>query len=358
MKAKTILVLLSALFINLFVGGALAFASGLNPVAIIGGGMALSMFMPAMGGIAPMAIQKEIWLSSIVEGLFAENSFVSKAFNADMFVNAGKIVHIPNAGAGSGVSKNRTQFPATVTTRNDVDLYFALDEYTTNPIRIPHADTVELSYDKRESVIRTDRNTLIEHVANSFIGYWSPASTQVIRTTGESAPAHVPSATGVRTLLRKADISAAALQFNKDDVPSEGRYMLIDAVMYQQLLDDMTDKDSMAFHASADVKNGVVGKLYGFNIMMRSKAGRYATNLTSKDWTAAGATTDHGAVLAWHIDSVCRALGEVNMFDNVSDPTYYGDIYSFLVRAGGRPMRDDVKGLLAIVQAAYVAPAG
>ena len=34
-----------------------------------------------------------------------------------------------------------------------------------------------------------------------------------------------------------------------------------------------------------------------------------------------------------------------------NDPTYYGDIYSFLARAGGRPMRNDVAGLLAIRQA-------
>ena len=46
-----------------------------------------------------MAIQKEIWISSVVEDLFADNSFLSKAFNADEYVNSGKVVHIPNAGA-------------------------------------------------------------------------------------------------------------------------------------------------------------------------------------------------------------------------------------------------------------------
>lgn len=55
-----------------------------------------------------MAIQKEIWEKSIVEGLFAPNSFLSKAFNADEYVEAGKIVHIPQAGAASKVEKNRT----------------------------------------------------------------------------------------------------------------------------------------------------------------------------------------------------------------------------------------------------------
>ena len=91
-----------------------------------------------------MAIQKEIWMAAIVEGLFASNSFLSKAFNADEYVNNGKIVHIPNAGAASGTKKNRTNLPATVTKRTDIDVTFPLDEYTTDPVLIPNADTVEL----------------------------------------------------------------------------------------------------------------------------------------------------------------------------------------------------------------------
>ena len=61
-----------------------------------------------------MAIQKEIWMAAIVEGLFASNSFLSKAFNADEYVNNGKIVHIPNAGAASGPTKTETSSPAPV----------------------------------------------------------------------------------------------------------------------------------------------------------------------------------------------------------------------------------------------------
>ena len=112
-----------------------------------------------------MAIQKEIWMAAIVEGLFASNSFLSKAFNADEYVNNGKIVHIPNAGAASGTKKNRTELPAKVTKRTDIDVTFPLDEYTTDPVLIPNADTVELSYDKRESVLRQDKLKLQDDVA-------------------------------------------------------------------------------------------------------------------------------------------------------------------------------------------------
>lgn len=346
---RRVLMIITALLFNVFVGGILAVAAGMSPVAVIGVGMGLSFLIPQVPGALPMAVQKEIWMNSIVEGLFADNTFLSKAFNADMFVN-GKTVHIPNAGSPSGVVKNRKSFPATVKHRDDADLTFDLDEFTTDPIRIPHADTVELTYNKRESVLGQDKRMLFDTVANDFIYKWSPSSDYVLRTTGESVTAHLPNATGNRKKFVLADVEAAMAAFNDDDIPQEDRYMLLDSQMYRQLLSSMSEADSRAFHALADFSKGIIGKVMSFNFMMRSKAARYTAALNAKEWTTTGVTTDQAAALAWHIDSVCRALGQTEMFESEDDPTYYGDIYSFLVRAGGRPMRNDVKGLIAIVQ--------
>lgn len=348
MKQKGIIALLTALLFNLVAGVAIGAATGFNPLAIMGGGMAISQLSNADG--LRMAVQKEIWMNSIVEGLFADNSFLSKAFNADEFVNNGKTVHIPNAGAASGVVKNRNVFPAEVTAREDIDLTFDLDEFTTNPIKIPHADTVELSYNKRESVLRQDKAKLIEEVSNDFVYKWSPAAAYVVRTTGANIATHITGSTGERKAFIKADVKAAMVKFNQQDIPQTERYMLIDADMQSQLLDSMTDKDAEAFFKHADLAKGVIGQLYTFNIMMRSKAGRYTAALAPKLWSAASAVDDNAAALAWHFNSVCRALGETVMFDDESTPLYYADIYSFLVRAGGRPMRNGVEGLLAIVQ--------
>ena len=349
---------LCALMFNFIVAFALSGVSGFDVSTLMGSGFVLSMLPMVPAGTLGMAIQKEIWLNSIVEGLFANNSFLSKAFNADEFVNAGKVVHIPNAGAGSGVSKNRSVKPATVGERTDNDLYFNLDEFTTDPINIPYADQVELSYNKRESVIKGDKAKLIESVSNDIIYQWSPADDYTILTTGGSVAAHTASATGTRKLFTKADVLTAMNNFNGKDIPQVGRYLLVDAVMYGQLLESLTTQEAMAFHSLLDIKNGILGKLYSFNVMMRSKAGLYTTAIVPKLWTATGAATDKAAALAWHEGSVCRALGQTEMFESIKDPLYYGDIYSFLVRAGGRPMRSGVEGLLAIVQDVYTAPVG
>lgn len=297
-----------------------------------------------------MAIQKEIWMAAIVEGLFASNSFLSKAFNADQYVNQGKIVHIPQAGAPSGVKKNREALPASIKVRTDSDITFPLEEFTTDPVRIEHADTVELSYDKRESILRLDKLQLADEVARDFIYRWSPEASRCVETTGAEVAAYTDKATGKRKGVCKNDVLALMTKFNAEDIPETGRYLLLDAQMYSQLLQDLTAAESQAFLASADAQNGVVGKLYSFNIMQRRRAALYTSAKAPKELGAEGAASDLAAGLAWHEQSVCRALGQVEAFENEGDPTYYGDIYSFLVRAGGRIMRKDMKGVAALVQ--------
>lgn len=297
-----------------------------------------------------MAVQKEIWQALIVEGLFADNSFMSKAVNDDMYVNMGKTVHIPNAGAPSNIVVNRDSVPATAKKRTDTDVNYSLDELTTDPIYIPNAETVELSYSKRQSVISQDRAKLIDTAALQMLYNWAPGGAEFVRTTGAAVKAHTDKATGNRKAMTRQDVLALMNKFNAQDIPQEGRYLLLDATMYGQLLNDLTETDKNMFIASANAQQGVLGKLYSFNIMMRSQVLRYATAGTLTKWDATGAATDNAAGLAWYEGSVSRALGEVKMFDSLDNPMYYGDIYSFLVRVGGKCRRSDKKGLLAIVQ--------
>lgn len=302
-----------------------------------------------------MAIQKEIWLRTIVENLFADDTFAAKAVNDDQYVNQGKKVHIPNAGAPSKVEKNRSTVPATVAKRTDTDVEYDLDEFTTDPVHIPHAETVELSYDKRNSVISQDRAQLFEAARQNLLYKWAPDLTHIVSTTGKNVAAHTSLATGNRKGLSKADVLTLMTQFDKDNIPQRGRYLLLDAQMYAQLLSDMTETDAIGFFQTADVKRGIVGSLYGFEVMKRSQVLRYNSANTLLEFEKAGAAADNAAGLAWYEGSVSRALGEVKMFDSMDNPLYYGDIYSFLVRCGGAIRRNDKKGVYALVQSAVSA---
>lgn len=298
-----------------------------------------------------MAIQKEIWAREIVNGLFADNSFASKATNDDMYVNQGKKVHIPNAGAPSKTKKNRTTVPATAVKRIDTDIEYELDEFTTDPVYIPNAETIELSYDKRNSVIYQDREQIKEDALQNLLYRWDPTNANSILTSGAGEDAYTDKATGKRKALTKEDVRRLMTKFDQQNIPQTDRYLLLDAVMYAQLLASMTETDNIGFFQAADVAKGIVGNLYGFNIMKRSQVLRYATGGDLSTWDTTGQATDNAAGLAWHRGSVSRAMGEVKVFDSIDNPLYYGDVYSFLVRCGGAIRRNDKKGICAIIQA-------
>lgn len=297
-----------------------------------------------------MGLEKEMWLETVFEPFNADNSFLTKCFNADEYVT-NKTVHIPNAGAASKVEKNRTQVPANAKKRTDADITFVINEFTTDPVTLPEAEKVQYSYDKRKSLVAVDRAKLFDTVSESILFEWLPEAKHTVKTSGANEAAHLEGATGTRKSLTGKDILAVMTKFNKDGVPQTGRYIMIDAVMYSQLIESLTDKESVAFHALADVAKGVVGGLHSFKVMMRSRVGKYATNLTPKEFTEENTATDLAAAIAWQQDCVCKAMGEPKMFANEDNPLYYGDLYSFLVRAGGKAMRENKAGVCAIVQA-------
>lgn len=296
-----------------------------------------------------MALQVEIWVKSIIEGLFANNTFAARSVDHSEFVN-NKTVHVPNAGAAPNVEKNRTVFPASVTKREDVDLKYDMDEYTVDPVRISHAEQVELSYNKRESIVRQSRRKLAQDIYDSIIYDWIPEGVKAVETLGAAVAAHIKGATGNRKLMTKKTVEELQTIFDEQDLPEEGRCILLDARMYNQLMNSMTDAEQNNFLNCADPARGVIGKYLGFDFYKRSKVAKAATDGTVKPWSAADAATDCAAGLAWHEDCVSRALGESVLFDDEGNPLFYGDIISFLQRAGGKSIRADKVGIVLIKQ--------
>ena len=302
-----------------------------------------------------MALNISIWQTTLVENLYPDNSFASKSVDDSAFVSAHKVI-IPNAGAPSKVQKNRTVKPASVNQRTDNDLEYEIDELTTDPIYIPNLDTVELSYDKRTSIISNDRAQLQDEAHLNLLERWGkgvPASNVLLTTGTTERNAHTSdTATGKRKRITKEDLLAIMTRMDADNVPEEGRYLLLDAYMYADLLADLSESDKWMFQNSANMQTGVLGNLYGLNIMKRSKVLRVKTDKTLLPWGEEAIAGELAAALAWHDKSVSRALGEVKMFDSTNNPMYYGDIYSFLLRTGGSVRRYDKKGIYLLAEAA------
>ncbi len=294
-----------------------------------------------------MALQTQIWINSIVELLFADNTFAARSIDHSAFVTD-KTVHVPNAGSAPSVVKNRSVFPATAAQREDYDLTYDINEYSTDPVHIQDAERVELSYNKRESVLKQMKSALADKAHIDLALSWVPSGYAKVGTSGAAAPAHMPSSTGNRQAMTKADVLAVKNLFDLDDIPQTGRCMLLDAVMYNQLVASLSESEANAFNASVNAQRGILGRLYGFDFYMRSSVFRVAANGASMASSASATTSAAG--LAWQEDCVSRAMGNHELFENNKDALCYGDVMSALVRAGGSYIRNDKKGVAVIYQ--------
>jgi len=299
-----------------------------------------------------MAIEVEIWQQQIEEELFASNTFINHLHNADEHVVGGRIVHIPQSGGPANVVRNRSVFPATARRRTDNDITYILDEFSTDPDHIHNAEMVELSYSKTQSVIRENTEKMMEEVGDWMIWNISKnaAAGNKLATTGAQGTATAPGATGTRKILTHADVRAAKTYLNNQNVSRNDRYMLLSSNMIDHLA---ADKDLVAnFQGNYDIASGVVGELEGFKLIDRSKVITMDASQGIKLPTAASATDDDDCALFWQKSALERALGDITMYDNYGRAEYYGDIYSFLIRASGRARRQDNKGYGLIYGAA------
>jgi len=347
-KVKFFLTLMLSIVFSVF-AGAIGESVGINPF-IAGSAAFGSSLIPSMGTIKA-GINIEIWQNFIIENLYKNNQFLEKSVDVSGFVLNGSVVHIPNAGTPSAVVRNRQNLPAAIKRRSDTDITYALDEFTSDPVAILRADKVELSYDKMASVLANDMANIRQTMAEWMIYNWRPeGSANMIVTTGDAVAAHLSTATGNRKKFTLAELRKAETMMNAANLPMEGRVALFDAYMYEQLQELLSVSQYRDFSSFINPATGVVGRLYGFDIMTRSSVLRLNNSNVVKAPDAAEATTDRAGVLIWQETQVEKAAGDVIMYESLGDPTMYGDIYSFLVRAGGRKRRANNAGVLAIVQ--------
>jgi hypothetical protein len=366
---KKIAVIVSFLAWALIAGmtGSAAQKAGVNPIVAELGFLTLTValaFAPRKrSGDMAADVAVEQWVNYIIERLWKKNKFLETTYNDDQYVIGGKIVHIPQPGAATTVNKNNASYPVAAVQRTDTDVTYTLDNYTTVPTHIPDVDLAQISYDKTMSIIEDHFGYLLQAVGDDMIYKWlngmTGAATNIVRTTGDPTAVTISGQTGNRLAMTDKDLQTARLKLNLMNVPEEDRYALIQSDMLQQLINSLSATQYRDFSREYDAKEGTVGRLYGFNIMERSTTGTIQDSVgggvVANDFLTAAGATDQVACLCYHKNFITRALGERKMFQRIGDPLYYGDIYSVLLRAGGRRRRGDDNGIVAIVQAAATA---
>ena len=298
-----------------------------------------------------MAVQTEVWVRDIEEVLFAENNqFLRASVNHDAFV-VNKTVHVPQAGSLPGAVKNRTVFPAPILDRADTTLDYDLDSFSVDPVRIGRIDEVQISYQKRQSVMKQHLNILTDIIALEGIFNWaSDTGANQVRTTGSTVDDNLPpQATGVRKRLTVVDIKNLAKKMDEQNVPDKGRWLLLPAAMYYEIftINDLIKSDIAGI---LTLPTGVANKILGFNVMKRSETVIYDNAPVRKAVGAAPANDDNFGGIAWHVDFVATALGAISVFANEKDAPNYGTVISADVLSKTTKLRTDEAGIVTLIQ--------
>jgi hypothetical protein len=294
-------------------------------------------------------VARIILASDIAESIFPDNSIIRMAINDDAFIY-GKKVQLPQAGGVPTVTKNRTTYPLPVAKRADTLKDYDIDEYSTDASHIGWTEKMVATYGKTDSVIRDHKGVLETSTTEGVLFNWAPTGAgKIIRTTGGNRAASATTATGNRKKLTREDIIAIRVRMNKDNIPTAGRKLALNAEMFGDLLED-TNLLNLYLMGQALQATAELQRLFGFDIVERSTVLRYAAGLTARDWNVAGAATDHSGALAWHPSFVRSAISGVKVFLNPDQAAYQGDIMSALALVGASQRYATGLGVYAIVE--------
>lgn len=284
-------------------------------------------------------LNKQIWISQIMEKFYPEASFLNYAKDMTGNVEFDKI-NLADCGFDPDVLINNTTYPIAVVQRADTPLSIELDLFETENTLVRSPDAVELAYDKMESVIYGHRMALRsktgQKAAHAFAPNSDTENTPILVTTGDN------NGDGFKRLIPE-DILKLKKKYDLLDVPYDNRYLVLDP----NHVEDLILYDLKAFKDITDFKNGQPTRFAGFNILQYTKTAKY--NLLAKTKLPWGAVSDANTTygsFSFSSEEVMKADGTVNMYERINDPELRATVVGFDKRFVALPIRNKAIGAI------------
>lgn len=272
---------------------------------------------------------KEVFLALILALFYPDSSWLSELTNLDHLVEYNTI-NLSQVGADPDVVINNTNWPLTPTQRTDSGLEMVLATYDTKPTHVTNVEELETSYNKLESVLRQHAETLRVKVTVSAAYNISPtsntANTPVLKTTGVARP-------DGNLAITFADIIRLRTAFNKQNIPMDGRVLVLSTTHEEDLLVE----DLNLYRAAM-----TTGTLYNFRV--------YISNV-NPTYSAAGVKNSVGAIgqtssFAFYKPEVMRCMGDIEGEPEKRWADYRGWLLGMQLRFSAMAIRN--KGIAAI----------
>lgn len=276
-----------------------------------------------------MAIEKQIWISMLMEGFYPNRSFLTRSVDMTAMVEYNKI-NLAEAGVAPDVLVDNTDYPIETAQRDDIPLELPLHTFDTKNTVVRNVEAMELAYDKMESVVRQHRNVLQAKTAAYAANSWAPQQQK------DLTPVMATSGTGKNrqglTPLSFDDVLVMDAWFRSQDIDPSTMV----AVLNPYHLADLMAEDMKLY------KEMLAGnKLFGFDLYTFSQLPYYnATTGQKVAFGTSAADTDTQCSLFYCANEVMRADGDIEVFARYKDPEQRGDLIGFQKRFTALPIRN------------------
>ena len=275
-----------------------------------------------------MAIEKQIWISMLMEHYYPDRTFLARSVDMTAMVEYNKI-NLAEAGVAPEVLVDNTDYPVGTESRKDTPLELPLHTFDTKNTVVRNVEAMELAYNKMDSVVRQHRNTLYAKTAAYAANNWAPSKTADL--TPVRATSGTDNRQGVKALTFE-DVLAMDAWFRSQDIDPSTMV----AVLNPYHLADLMAEDMKLYK---EMLSG--NKLFGFDLYIFSQLPYYnATTGQKVAFGTAAADTDTQCSLFYCANEVMRADGDIEVFARYKDPEQRGDLIGFQKRFTALPIRN------------------
>lgn len=294
---------------NVLMGVVLASVVGIDPAygaATAAVPMVLGKFMPV--GALFEGVYTEVWTGELVKQLNA--GLVASFLNGIPDYSAkvdNEIIHLVDVGGDPDVLINNTTYPIPIQDLSESDIPIGLDKFQTKATRVTDDQLYAISFNKFSADVERHGNAIstvkYKKAIHALAPYSNTAKTPVVKTSGEA------DANGRKKITRK-DIIALKAKFDKAQVPTDGRRL----VLCNDHVNDLLEDDQKFRDQYYNYTTGKVMNMYGFEIYEFVNCPFFTKEGVKVPYTTKPADTDMQASVAFYVNRMFRAQGTTKMY--------------------------------------------
>lgn len=276
----------------------------------------------------------EAWTGKVVEHYThaTEGSFLDGVPDFSRYAE-NDVIHLSDVSGDPTVLIDNTTYPLEVEKMADGDVAIKLSKFETKPTSITDDELYAISYDKMAIVKERHGAKIGEGILDKVIHAFAPIEngnqTPVLLTSGETVDG--------RAVCTRRDILALKSALDKLKVPKTGRRL----VLCSDHVNDLLSEDQKFRDQYHNYENGVISRMYGFDVYEFSNCPQFTQELKKKAFGALAAVGDSEASVCFYTPRMFKAKGNTKMYysEAKTDPQNKRNLVSFTTRFIALPQK-------------------